>query len=55
MVAQQYDDENMQCATEKILRKMGQLKDKSKDDKKGIMIDDALITPELMAGVDKRT
>ena len=57
--AKKLDDENMQCATEKILRKIQQSKDKSKfkDGAKGgsMMIDDQLITPEMFATVDKRT
>lgn len=49
-----HDDENMACATEKILRKMQQVKDKG-GDARGMMIDNTLITPELFNQVDKRT
>lgn len=45
----------MQCATEKIIRKIAQGKEKLHKKDAGMIIDDALITPELLLSVDKRT
>lgn len=43
------------CAADKIIRKMKQNQEKGKDMQPGVMIDGALITPELFTSVDKRT
>ena len=53
----QHDEENMECVADKILRKIVKSKEtlKKSDNSKAMMLDDALITPELFSAIDKRT